>query len=91
MAVDMKARMMQTPPYRRLRVYAFDPSLATRLETARINQAVLHVPWEEGLLEGPVGEYLEVIDYDPATGCFYAPVNLNEPYLLAQDGIAPSE
>ena len=91
MAVDTKARMMQTPPYRRLRVYAFDPSLATRLETARINQAVLHVPWEEGLTEGPVGEYLEVIDFDPATGCFYDPVNLNDPYLLALDGIAPSE
>ena len=49
------------------------------------------MPWEEDLLEGPVGEYLEVIDFDPATGCFYEPVNLNDPYLLAADGIAPSE
>src|SRR5438093_327548 len=34
------------PPYRRLRVYAFDPSLDTRLETAVINQTILKVPWE---------------------------------------------
>jgi hypothetical protein len=31
------------------------------------------------------------VDYDPATNCFYAPVDLNDPYLLATDGLAPSE
>ncbi len=95
---------MSRPLFRRLRVYAFDPSLATQLETAVINQVTLKVPWEsnipleEGeactdreLQEGPVGEYLEVIDFDPASDCFYAPVNLNDPHLLAQDGLAPSE
>jgi hypothetical protein len=40
---------------------------------------------------GPVGEYLEVIDYDPTVSTFYEPVDLNDPYLLAQDGLAPSE
>jgi hypothetical protein len=45
----------------------------------------------EGQGVGPVGEYLEVIDYDPTVGKFYAPVDLNDPYLLAQDGLAPSE
>jgi hypothetical protein len=49
------------------------------------------VPWEGELASGPVGEYLEVVDYDPASGAFYAPVNLNDPHLLAQDGCAPSE
>ena len=78
------------PPYRRLRAYTFDPSLATQLETSLINQMVLRVPWEP-LDKGPVGDYLEVIDYDPPSNCFYAPVNLNDPALLAQDGIAPSE
>ena len=48
-----------------------------------INQVTLQVPWEEALLPGPVGEYLEVVDYDPASGCFYAPVDLNDPHLLA--------
>ena len=89
---------MQLPPYRRLRGYAFDPSLQIELETAVTNQVIFKVPWEcntctgENLLgPGPVGEYLEVIDYDPASGCFYAPVDLDNMYLLAQDGLAPSE
>jgi hypothetical protein len=73
-----------------LRVYSFDPSLATQLETAVLNQATIKVPWEE-LGSGPVGEYLEVVDCDPPSGCFYAPIDLNDGYLLAQDGLAPSE
>src|SRR5262249_6324610 len=72
------------------RAYTFDPSLATQLDTALINQTVLSVPWEK-LAPGPVGEYLEVVDYDPASDCFYKPVNLEDPHLLAQDGLAPSE
>lgn len=79
------------PLYRRLRGYAFDPELSFCLETAHINEVVFEVPWEEPLNPGPSGEYLEVIDHDPASGCFYAPVDLNEPHLLATDGLAPSE
>lgn len=30
-------------------------------------------------MEGPVGEYLEVVDRDPASGCCYTPVDLNDP------------
>ncbi|WP_339734899.1 hypothetical protein [uncultured Gimesia sp.] len=82
--------MSQPPVARRLRVLAFDPSLATQLETAIINQLTLHVKWEE-LDKGPIGEYIEVIDYDPASGVFYEPVDLNHRYLLAQDGLQPSE
>ncbi len=40
---------------------------------------------------GPVGEYVEVLDYDPTVSKFYEPVDLNDPYILAQDGLAPSE
>jgi hypothetical protein len=88
------------PPYRRLRVFAFDPSLQMDLETAAINHAVVKVPWERNpakdgdgtaLGPGPTGEYLEVVDADPASQSFYAPVDLNDPDLLAQDGLAPSE
>jgi hypothetical protein len=87
--VDVKSNV-PPPTHRRLRVYSFDPSLATQLETALVNQATIKVPWEElGL--GPVGEYLEVVDYDPPSGCFYDPVDLNAGSLLAQDGLAPSE
>ncbi len=79
------------PSVRRLRGYAFDPSLSLRLETAAINQVVFETPWERHLAPGPVGEYLEVVDYDPPSGCWYDPVDLNEVELLAQDGLAPSE
>src|SRR5262249_29971460 len=75
-------RPLRAPPFRRLRVYAFDPSLATRPEEAVVNQVTLKVPWEQELQKGPVGEYLEVVDYDPASDCFYTPVDLNDPRLL---------
>jgi hypothetical protein len=78
------------PQYRRLRVYAFDPSLDTRVETAVLNRLTLKVPWEE-LRPGPVGEYVEVVDFDPASGCFYEPVDLEHPNLLARDGLEPAE
>lgn len=86
------------PSHRRLRGYAFDPSLSARLDTAFINEVVYKVPWEDrstapnsGLMPGPVGEYVEVVDFDPASDCFYNPVDLSDPYILAQDGLAPSE
>jgi hypothetical protein len=43
------------------------------------------------LLPGPTGDYLEVIDVDPASGCAYEPVDLNDPHLLATNGLPPSE
>ncbi|MET0179109.1 MAG: hypothetical protein ABW194_01340 [Novosphingobium sp.] len=83
------------PSRRRLRVYAFDPSASVELETAVINDAVLSLvwekPWEDGVDLGPSNEYLEVIDYDFPARTFYAPVDLNDPLLLAQDGLPPSE
>lgn len=78
------------PACRRLRVFAFDPSLAAQLETLALNEASLAIPWEK-LDPGPVGAYLDVVDLDPASGCAYAPVDLDDPALLATDGLAPSE
>jgi hypothetical protein len=78
------------PAFRTLRGYSIDPALTTKLETAPISQVTFKVPWET-LKPGPVGEYLEVIDFDPASGCFYEPVDLDHPSILAQDGLAPSE
>ena len=63
--------MTERPTSRRLRILAFDPSLMTRLETAAINEITVEVPWED-LEPGPVGEYIEVVDCDPASGAFYA-------------------
>ena len=79
-----------TPVYRQLRGYAIDPSLSQDLATATVNQVLFRLPWE-ALQPGPIGEYLEVIDYDPASKCYYEPVDLDQPYLLAQDGLVPSE
>ncbi len=99
------ASQIPSPPFRCLRGYAFDPSLSTQLDTAVVNKAVFKVMWEDrmasdesidtatapGLGPGPVGEYIEVIDYDPASGVFYEPVDLNDPLILAQNGLPPSE
>src|SRR3989304_431921 len=78
------------PKTRLLRVFAFDPSLNLSLDTAVINQLALSVPWEDVGL-GPVGEYLEVVDVDQASNAFYPPVDLDDNYLLVQDGLWPSE
>ena len=75
------------PSVRRLRVYAIDPSFSTRATTAAINDITIPIRWETDLRLGPSGEYVEVIDHDPASGCFYQPVDLNEPHLLANDGL----
>ena len=83
------------PAVRKLRVYAFDPQASGDLETATINDTTISIaweePWERPVSPGPCGEYLEVIDHDPASGLFYEPVDLNDPLLLAQNGLAPSE
>jgi hypothetical protein len=92
-----KEPVIPSPSERRLRVFAFDPTMGVALETAGINEVTLEVPWERDLVgrdvlqPGPVGEYLEVVDRDPASKAFYAPVNLNDARLLAQNGLVPSE
>ncbi len=83
-------RSLPNPQWRRLRGYAFDPGLSLQFETARINEIVFRVPWET-LERGPIGEYLEVLDHDPASGRFYLPVNLDDPRLIAADGEDPDE
>jgi Subtilase family len=79
------------PTSRRLRVYARDPSVGTHLEGIALNEAILDVRWEENLEPGPVGEYLDVIDVDPASQACYAPVDLNNHHLLVQDGLPAAQ
>src|SRR5262249_7985272 len=91
-AVPVKRKPATIPkPPRRLRVFALDPSVAQRIDTVAVNETTLTLPWDEGLKPGPVGEYIEVVDVDPASARLYDPVNLNDPELIAQDGWAPSE
>ena len=84
-----------TPQERQLRVFSFDPLFATELDALGAESIALAIPWDfadgDSLRPGPVGEYLEVIDYDPANRCFYPPVDLNHPHVLAQDGVPLSE
>jgi len=86
---------LRPPPARRLRVYAFDPHASLDLGSARYSHATISLAWEdpteEKLSPGPVNEYVEVIDIDPCSNQFYEPVDLNEPEVLAQDGLPPSE
>jgi hypothetical protein len=85
------------PVYRKLRAYAFDPSLSLNIDTTSFNVITYLLPWEE-VTPGPTCEYLEVIDIDPTIpvengkyGVFYRPIDLNDPFLLASDGLAPSD
>lgn len=78
------------PAHRLLQVFTFDPAVALDLDTALIAHTSLSVPWED-LEPGPVGEYVEVVDRDPASECFYLPVDLDHPHLLAMDGLEPTE
>ena len=55
------------PPFRNLRGYAFDPVTSLDLDTADINQITYNIVWEDKLLPGPEGEYIKVIDRDPAS------------------------
>jgi hypothetical protein len=90
--LDMALDPEHAPPViRPLRVYAYDPSFSTDLVHFDINVATISIPWEGNLEPGPVGECVEVIDVDPASGSCYAPVNLNDPHLLAKHGLDPSE
>jgi hypothetical protein len=94
--IKRRARLPVIPD-RRLRVYALDPSIAKSLASVSVNETILSVPWDdtplrnEALRPGPVGEYLEVVDVDPASNRVYPPVDLNAKVLLAQDGWPPSE
>ena len=83
--------IMPKPAFRRLRIYAYDPGQQTQPDMFDVSVATVATVWEEDLKEGPIGQYLEVIDVDPASRACYAPVNLNHPTLLAENGLAPSE
>jgi hypothetical protein len=74
------------PLVRPLQIYAFDPSLGRR----HGNHAHITVSYEP-LDAGPRGRRVEVIDYDGSNGCYYRPVNLEDPRVLIAGGLAPSE
>jgi len=75
-----------TPSVRSLQVYAIDPSSGKYSG----NQVTVRVPWEP-LAPGPTGHKIAVVDYDAANKRYYPPISLDNPLLLANDGLAPTE
>src|SRR5215470_20372041 len=75
-----------TPTLRALQVYAFDPGTGGYAG----NFTTVHVPWEK-LAPGPSGRKIGVVDYDAANKRYYPPVDLDDPLLLANNGLDPSE
>ncbi len=83
-------------PPRRLRVFAFDPATARKFSNRDASIVTISIPYEMDPSEpngdklGPSGTYFEVIDYDPASGVFYKPIDLNDEQVWLNDGLAPS-
>jgi hypothetical protein len=85
------------PARRPLRVYAFDPQLANTLDRIGPGVVTVDVPWEP-LKVGPFGARVIVTDFDggrldgnkPAAR-YYEPVDLDDPAIAVQQGLAPSE
>lgn len=74
------------PLRRPLKIFAFDPMRGR----APLNTLTLQIA-NEPLLPGPHGARVRVIDYDGASRCFYEPVDLNDPAILMQGGLEPTE
>ena len=81
---------MSSPVYRNLRGYCLDPGFSTRLDSVGINEVLYRIPFES-LHPGPVGEYVEVLDFDPPSQCWYEPVDLRDEAIASQNGLEPSE
>ncbi|WP_406053819.1 hypothetical protein [Kribbella sp. NBC_00889] len=78
---------IRPPDRRQLRTFAFDP-MSTRLSGRFLG---LDVPFEADLLPGPDGSLVQVVDYDATRDVWYEPLDLNDPAVLAQDGLRPAE
>ena len=74
------------PVTRRLQVYGVDPSGAKSAN----NQITVAVPWEP-LEPGPPERRSQSSTTTRANQCYYPPVDLDDPLLLANDGLDPTE
>ena len=83
----LESSYVQTQPARRpLKIFASDPMLG-RTAGNRITVDIAN----ESLRAGPQGTRIEVIDYDGAHQRFYPPVNLDDPAILMDGGLDPTE
>ena len=74
------------PATRPLKIYPTDPTQGYE-PAKRVSIAIDY----EALDPGPVGSRLEVIDYDGHARTFYEQVDLEDPAILMQGGLDPSE
>ncbi|MEA3001926.1 MAG: hypothetical protein QOH81_714 [Sphingomonadales bacterium] len=74
------------PQWRPLKAFAYDPSRGRRLG----NCMSVSIRYEK-LSPGPIGDRFAVVDYDGAQKTYYAPVDLDDPAILIQGGLDPSE
>lgn len=74
------------PSVRPLKIYAFDPMLASDPRT-RISVDTRNEP----LGPGPAGGRIVVIDYDSVHECYYTPTDLDDKAVLMQGGIDHAE
>ena len=77
---------IQPAARRPLKIFAFDPSL--RRTTG--NRAIVVVV-NEKLEPGPHGRLVGVVDYNGTRDEYYPPVNLDDPVVLMQRGLDPSD
>jgi hypothetical protein len=76
------------PAVRRpLKIFAFDPSL----RRSAGNLAITEVVNEKDLMPGPEGRLVRVVDYNGTENEYYAPVDLEDPKVLMQRGLDPSD
>lgn len=85
-AITRQRRPINEPPRRSLKIFAFDPMLGR----VAGNRITIDIPYEK-LEIGPSGGRIEVIDFDSSIGKYYEPVDLNDPNILLNDGLDPSE
>ena len=80
---------VQAPPARRpLRIFASDP-----MQGRAVGNLTTIEVGNEKLAPGPQGSRIEVVDYDGSVsgGRYYRPVDLDDPAILMQGGLEPTE
>jgi hypothetical protein len=95
--VPVRAASNDQPARRPIRIYSFDPMLANTLDRIGPATVTVGIPWEP-LKPGPAGVRVQVIDFDGGrtengkdAACFYEPIDLNQPDIAMQGGLAPTE
>jgi hypothetical protein len=77
---------IQPAARRPLKIFAFDPSMRRSAGNLAITEVV-----NELLTAGPEGRLVRVVDYNGTKNEYYTPVDLDDPDVLMQRGLDPSD